>query len=178
MNKEKNIYMGCGLDIREGFIHCDIRKFDHVDIVCKAWELSNYMMEVDHIYSRHMLEHLTNYEADRALRDWFKSLQTGGTIRVVVPDMDFHCRQWLDSEWNEESISNKWSNASHSFASIYGWQAECNPDKEDYNTTYWDVHKSGYNEKRMKFILAKIGFSDINIEIKNRWHLVAEARKL
>lgn len=177
MNKEKNIYMGCGLDIREGFIHCDIRKFDHVDIVCKAWELSNYMMEVDHIYSRHMLEHLTNYEADRALRDWFKALKTDGSIRIIVPDMDFHCRQWLDAEWNEDTLKESMSNAKHSFAGLWGWQAECDPWSKDYNTTYWDVHKSGYNEKRIKLLLGRIGFVDIKTEIKNNWHLVATASK-
>jgi predicted SAM-dependent methyltransferase/2-polyprenyl-3-methyl-5-hydroxy-6-metoxy-1,4-benzoquinol methylase len=174
---EKNIYMGCGPDIREEFIHCDIRKFEHVDIVCKAWELSFHMMEVNHIYSRHMLEHLTNFEADRTLRDWFKALKTNGTIRIIVPDMDFHCRQWLDSDWNEETIKNNMSDAKHSFAGFWGWQAECDPWSENYNTTYWDVHKSGYNEKRIKFLLERIGFVDVKTEVKNKWHLIAEATK-
>lgn len=175
--KEKNIYMGCGPDIREGFIHCDIRKFDHVDIVCKAWELSSHMLEVDHVYSRHMLEHLTNFEADRALRDWLKSLKTHGTIRVIVPDMDFHAQQWLDATWDEDTLKNQWSDARHSFAGFWGWQEECDPWGDDYNPSYWSVHKSGYNKRRMEFLLKRIGYTNIHIETKNKWHLVATASK-
>ncbi|MGM0642057.1 MAG: hypothetical protein ACQESN_11620, partial [Thermotogota bacterium] len=88
MQKEKNIYIGCGPDIREGFLHADVRKFEHVDIVCKAWKLSKHMIEVNHVYSRYLLQYLTNFEADRALRDWFKALKTDGTVRIIVPNMD------------------------------------------------------------------------------------------
>lgn len=178
MEKEKNIYIGCGEDIREGFMHADIRKFDHVDYVCKAWELSIHIQDVNHIYSRHMLEHLTNMEAIHTLSDWFKVLKKKGSIRIIVPDMDFHAKQWLEAEWNEEFENDKWSDASHSFASIYGWQEECDPFEEVYNQSYWSVHKSGYNKKRMKFLLKKIGFKNIEIETKNKWHLVATAERL
>jgi len=177
MKNEKNIYIGCGPDIREGFLHVDIRKFDHVDFVSKAWELSKHIMEVDHIYSRNMLERLTNFEADRALRDWFKALKTGGTIRIIVPDMDFHCKQWLEAQWNEETLKDKRSDAQHSFGGFWGWQAECDPWQENYNTSYWDVHKSGYNAKRIKFLLERIGFVDVKTEVENKWDLVAEATK-
>lgn len=173
----KNVYVGCGEDVREGFIHSDVRALEHVSIVCKAWELSEHIQEIDHIYSRHMLEHLTNYEADRALRDWFKALKTDGTIRVIVPDMDFHCRQWLSATWDEENIKEPMSDAKHSFAGFWGWQRECDPWSDSYNTTYWDVHKSGYNAQRITLLLKRIGYTDITTEIKNNWHLVVEARK-
>lgn len=175
--QEKKIYMGCGPDKKEGFIHCDIRKFEHVTLVCKAWELSSHMMEIDHIYSRHMLEHLTNFEADRTLRDWFKALKTGGTLEVIVPDMDFHCKQWLEADWDEETLKDKTSQAQHSFAGFWGWQAECDPWAKDYNMSYWDVHKSGYNQKRMELLLKRIGFVDVATEIKEQCHLVATATK-
>lgn len=177
MNKELNVYVGCGEDIREGFMHIDVRKFKHVDYVCKAWELSSYMMEINHIYSRHMLEHLTNYEADRTLRDWFKALKTNGSIRVIVPNMDFHAKQWLEAEWNEETLKDKESDAQHSFAGFWGWQEECDPWSKDYNESHWSVHKSGYNERRMKLLLERIGFVDVLIEIKNDVHLIATAKK-
>jgi predicted SAM-dependent methyltransferase/2-polyprenyl-3-methyl-5-hydroxy-6-metoxy-1,4-benzoquinol methylase len=174
---EKNVYMGCGPDIREGFIHSDLRKFDHVDIVCNAWELSQHIKDVNHIYSRHMLEHLTNFEADRTLRDWLKALKTNGTIRIIVPDMDFHAKQWLEADWNEETLKNKWSDARHSFAGFWGWQEQCDPWDMEYNNSYWSVHKSGYNKKRMEFLLKRIGYINIEIETKNQWHLVVTATK-
>ncbi len=177
MQKEKNIYIGCGPDIREGFLHVDVRKFKHVDIVCNAWELSKHMIEVNHVYSRYLLQYLTNFEADRALRDWFKALKTAGTVRIIVPNMDFHCKQWLQAQWNEDTLKNKNSDAQHSFAGFWGRQAECDPWKEDYNNTYRDVHKSGYNEKRMKFLLERIGYIDVHTEVKNDIHVVAEAAK-
>jgi predicted SAM-dependent methyltransferase/SAM-dependent methyltransferase len=174
---EINIYVGCGPDVREGFQHADIRKFEHVDYVCKAWEISQNVMEVNHIYGRHMLEHLTNYEADRTLRDWFKSLKTFGTLRIVVPDLDFHCRQWLDAEWTEDTLKEDMSDAKWGFSGLYGWQKECDPWSTDYNTSYWDVHKSGYNQKRMKLLLERVGFIEVKIEVKNKCHLIAEATK-
>ncbi len=89
--KEKNVYMGCGPDIREGFIHADIRKMPHVDIVCVAWELSNHVKDLNHIYSRHMLEHLTNFEADRTLRDWLKSLKNRWNYQNHCTRHGFSC---------------------------------------------------------------------------------------
>lgn len=177
MNKEKNIYMGCGLDIREGFIHCDIRKFDHVDIVCKAWELSNYMMEVDHIYSRHMLEHLTNYEADRALRDWFKALKTDGSIELIVPNMDYYCYLWLNAKWDENNLKNNSSDAKSSFSGIWGTQIQCDPWQKDYDTSYKNVQKSGYNKGRLELLLERVGFVNVVVTIQNEKELYAKAIK-
>ncbi len=177
MKNEINVYVGCGADIKEGFIHIDLRKFNHVDYVCKAWEVSNYLMEINHIYSRHMLEHLTNYEADRSLRDWFKALKTNGTIKIIVPNMDFHAKQWLEAQWTEETLKDKWSDAQYSFAGFWGWQEECDPWNKDYNDSYWSVHKSGYNERRIKLLLKRIGFVNIKTEIKSDVHLVATASK-
>ena len=174
---KKNVYIGCGENIREGFIHVDIRDLDHVDYVCNAWELSSHIKEVEHIYSRHMLEHLTNYEADRALRDWFKALKTDGSIRVIVPNMDYHAQQWLRAEWNEETLKNKKSDAQYSFAGFWGWQQQCDPWSSDYDKSHWSVHKSGYNKKRMHLLLKRIGYTNITLEVKNDVHLVATATK-
>lgn len=53
------IYMGCGYDYKDGYVGCDVRKTKTAKIICKAWELSKYCKNVNEIYSRHMVEHLT-----------------------------------------------------------------------------------------------------------------------
>jgi len=176
MMKEKKVYMGYGPDTKEGFIHADIRTFDNVDIVCKAWELSEQIQEVDHIYSRHMLEYLTNFEADRALRDWLKVLKIDGKIEILVPDMDFHAKQWLEAEWNEDTLKDKFSDTQQSFTAIWGKQENCDPWSKEYDTSYKNIIKSGYNKKRILFLLSRIGYENIEIE-NNKDTLIVIATK-
>ncbi|MCV2885450.1 class I SAM-dependent methyltransferase [Aestuariibacter sp. AA17] len=174
---EKKIYIGCGEDRREGYLHCDLRELEGIDVVCNAWEVSQHITGLTDIYSRHMLEHLTSMEAEAALIDWHNALAIEGTVYIVVPNMDFHIQQWLKADWNESTIKDPNSDARYGFAGIFGWQRECDPRSGNYENTYWDVHKSGYNEKRMRFLLERAGFVDIKIEIKNDVHLVATAKK-
>ena len=173
----KSLYVGCGEDRREGFLHCDTRDLPGVDLICDAWEVSQHINGLEQIYSRHMLEHLTSMEADAALLDWHHALKIGGSVYIVVPNLDFHIQQWLGAEWNEETIKDVNSNARYGFAGLYGWQRECNPKQGDYNQTHWDVHKSGYNKKRLKYLLERAGFVKIQLEIKGQVHLVARAEK-
>lgn len=173
----QSLYVGCGEDRRDGFLHCDTRALDGVDIVCKAWEVSQYRKGLKEIYSRHMLEHLTSMEAEAALHDWHNALALDGTVYIVVPNLDYHVRQWLEAEWNEDTLRDKTSDARFGFAGLYGWQRECDPRSKDYNDSHWDVHKSGYNEKRLKFLLERAGFVDVHTEVKGDVHLVATGRK-
>ena len=177
INMLKNIYVGCGEDRRQGFLHCDIRALEGVDIVCQAWELSSHVTEVTEIYSRHMLEHLTMKEAYLTLSDWHYSLAKGGNVYIVVPNLDFHIQQWLDADWSEEIFIDSKSKENHALAGFYGWQRECDPQALNYSKSYWDVHKSGYNAKLLSFLMHRIGFLDIEITIKNQKHLVAIGKK-
>ena len=44
---------------------------------------------VDYVYTSHFLEHLFEAEGARLLREAFRVLRPGGTIRVAVPDLRF-----------------------------------------------------------------------------------------
>ncbi len=174
---KKNVYIGCGSDIRKGFIHTDIKKMPHINYICNPWELSQYILEIDYIYSKNMLQYLTNYEADRTLRDCFKSLKSGGTIKIIVPNINFYCKQLLEAEWTEDTLRDKRSPAQNSFRHIWGIQENSDPWSDTYNTNYFNIHKSGYNQKRLYLLLDRINFDKISIELKNEEELIATATK-
>jgi predicted SAM-dependent methyltransferase len=172
------LYVGCGEDHREGYVGCDIRRLPSVQLVCRAWEISKFTRSASEIYSRHTLEHLSDGEARAALHDWYEALAIGGRVEVVVPDLDFHLSQWLNALWNSVADARADSDARWSFAGLYGWQRHCDPREIDYDSSYWDVHKSGYNAPRFRWLLEAAGFSEIQIATVDRCHLTATAVKL
>jgi SAM-dependent methyltransferase len=53
---------------------------------------------VDGIYSSHMLEHLEPWAAQNLLAECHRVLRPGGTLRVVVPDLEVIVRAYLDDD--------------------------------------------------------------------------------
>ena len=100
------IYMGCGDDYKDGYVGCDVRKTKTAKIICKAWELSKYCKNVNEIYSRHMVEHLTYAEFNETLKDWHKALKIGGKLHIICPDLDFHIEQFKNAIFDEENFNN------------------------------------------------------------------------
>lgn len=155
------LYVGCGPDRKDGYIGCDIRKTPATTTICSAWEISQHYTNVDEIYTRHMVEHLTFKELEHALEDWYNALKVGGKVLIIIPDMDFHIKQWNDAVWNDEEMKERTSNARWGAAGFWGWQNECDPKAANYNNTYWDVHKSGHNIKSLTYFLEKANFKDV-----------------
>jgi radical SAM superfamily enzyme YgiQ (UPF0313 family)/predicted SAM-dependent methyltransferase len=171
------LYVGCGNDHKNGYVGCDIRPLSGVDIVCWAWEVSHYCRGVSEIYSRHMLEHLTFAEVAASLSDWYKALAVGGKVKILVPNMAFHIDQWLNAEWTEAAYQDSESNARWSAAGFWGWQRQCDPLHQDYQTNYWDVHKSGFTRENLEFFLKRAGFTNTETFIEEDVHIVAQGEK-
>lgn len=158
------LYLGCGEDQIDGYIGCDLRPLDHVALACKAWEVSKFCTGLSEIYSRHMLEHLTLAESQLTLQDWHQALRPGGEVRIEVPNLEFALEQWRRAKWNQAEIDHRYSDATWGFAGLFGWQRECDPLADNYNTSYWDVHKSGYTAESIQFYLQQAGFDHIRIQ--------------
>lgn len=174
---DAKVYVGCGDDVRPGYIGCDLRRSNAVSIQCNAWELSQHCNNLAEVYTRHMLEHLTFKEAVRALEDWYQCLQSGGRLEVVVPNIDFHIEQWRRADWTDASVDDARSDAAWSAAGFWGWQRQSDPGMNDYDKSYWDVHKSGYNQNSMTYLLRRIGYIIVDVSVQSDCHLVAIATR-
>ena len=117
----------------EGFLNVDLRPRLEVDHVCAAWDLTaNFGIDsVSYLYSRHMVEHLTYSELNKALEDWQAVLCPGGVLELVVPNQTYHLLQLLSVKFDDPEYL-------HGLAGFHGWQ-RCGRDGN-----YWDVHKSSF----------------------------------
>ena len=89
--------IGCGNKFHKEWENFDIVPSDpsvrYIDIR-REWTLdaSSY----DFIYSSHVLEHLQRFEARSFLVNCYNSLKPGGVLRIVVPDLEGICREYIN----------------------------------------------------------------------------------
>ena len=149
------IYVGCGKDHKEGYKHCDIGQYPHIDYLCPAWNIPIPPQSMDEIYSRHLLEHLDiTKEIPKTLQHWWDRLKVGGRVRVIVPNLEYHCKQ-IFKKGKSPYVES--SNFVHAMSSIYGWQ----------NGNNYMQHKWGYTPDTLKALFKACGYKKIKL-LKSR----------
>jgi predicted SAM-dependent methyltransferase len=143
------IEFGCGENpTKKNFMTCDIRSLPGIDFVCDAWKIDTLVAEdsVDEIFSRHFFEHLTYIQGEIVLEKWYKILKSGGTMEMILPNMEYHIDQWTRRSDKKE--------LDHAKAGFWGWQ-------RDSLDNLWDVHKSGYDYPMLEELLIAKGYKNI-----------------
>ena len=81
----KKLNVGCGRDIKKGYINLDRLPIKGIDIVHDLnkypWPFKNNTFNF--IYCRHMLEHLE--DAEKALKEMCRILKDKGRIEIIIP---------------------------------------------------------------------------------------------
>lgn len=159
------LHVGCA-DLRlDGFINIDCRPTPATDLVAPAWGIAGVAGgTVGFIYSRHMLEHLDPEDARRTLQHWLALLEPGGTVNVIVPDIEFHARQLLGLTHSVLPDQEQ-----HAFAGFWDWRDVARGgDRED-------AHRWGYTQKTLTAELMQAGFVGVYRRTvgadTNPWHL-------
>ena len=101
---------------------------------------------VDYIYSSHMLEHLYPKEAISFLLECRRVLKEGGTLRLLLPDLEFEAKKYLKHLGNKDA-------AKEFSLTIYA----ANSKKGSINGHKWMYDKYG-----VKSLLKKMGFRKVN----------------
>ncbi len=122
---------GCGGRLEPGWVGVDIRPMQGRVHVCNFWEAPFTPDSLDKIYCRHALEHVTLSQSRLTLSKWEVWLKPAGTLELIVPCLEFHCRQLL----GKVESGHRRGEFLHALAGFYGWQ-----DGKDES-----IHRTGWN---------------------------------
>jgi predicted SAM-dependent methyltransferase len=133
--------LGSGVEPIAGYVNID--KYHLADVQEDAVYLPTYAKEtVKEIRAHHLLEHLSRDEAPVALRRWHELLVHGGSLIVIVPDVAFNIRLWLESY--DRRDPKLWG-----FRSQTIWGTQVHPG---------EFHKWGYTLEDLQEVLEDAGF--------------------
>lgn len=101
---------------------------------------------VDLIFSSHMLEHLTREEGTVLLKECYRVMKPGATIRLTLPDAEQLSNLFLDGRL-------------HELDALFPAETRALPDYAKYEHILWSGHQTSYNPVSIKIALRAAGFS-------------------
>lgn len=94
-NVEK-LNFGCGQRFAKGWVNVDFHS-ESPDVqrvnLLRRWPFPNE--HFDAVYSSHTLEHFSLHTAEQLLRECVRVMKKGAVIRIVVPDLENACREYI-----------------------------------------------------------------------------------
>jgi len=142
------INLGCGYDLRRGYLNIDIREIKGVDL---CYDISEHNLPlqdgiVSEILIKDFIEHLSWRKTDNLLNECLRTLKKGGKIHIQTPDLEAIAKKVILNP----SYKNLYKTISYW---VYG--------EQDYSE---NVHRSGFTIPSLRTILKNIGFKIEKIE--------------
>jgi len=83
-----------------GYLHCDLRRLESTELVCRVEALPFEADSVEAIMASHIIEHFSYREIDRVLAEWHRVLRPGGGILIITPNFGYIAHGYVD-RWME-----------------------------------------------------------------------------
>jgi SAM-dependent methyltransferase len=96
MSSAQKLNFGCGTRLAAGWTNIDFHSDNK--LVRRVNLLNGFPFPDKHfdvVYSSHVLEHFSPDEGEFLIRESYRVLKVGGIIRIVVPDLEGSCREYL-----------------------------------------------------------------------------------
>ena len=128
--------VGCGRDIREGFVNIDLFSDDPRVVAMDVRQLELPDNCADAVLASDILEHFSHRETRAVLNEWARVLKPGGELVIRCPSLRLQVQAYMRGDWDADVASYM----------IFGGQT--NPG---------DYHCIGFDEQSMRRHLAACG---------------------
>lgn len=157
----KKVNLGCGYDVRPGYLNVDMHERHGPDLVADITKLdmlpSGYFEEV---VAQDVLEHLERHKVEPALAEWSRLLADGGVIHVRVPSL----MNMFDMLRQPEN--HPCEEAEKVVHLMYGTQAYTG-----------DYHLSGFTGPMLNTYLNRAGLRVVHASVMHGWLFDVRAKK-
>ncbi|MDE5560241.1 MAG: methyltransferase domain-containing protein [Bacteroidaceae bacterium] len=85
----KALQIGCGTNLLAGWLNTDINPVKGAMYLNAARKFPLCDNSLDCIFSEHQMEHLSYYDGKTMLEECFRTLKSGGTLRITMPSLEF-----------------------------------------------------------------------------------------
>jgi len=141
----KCLNLGSGNKRYKDYTSCDLFPGKEVDEVFPLQKIPYPDNSIDCLHSEHALEHLGYMEARQALKEWARVLKPGGTLHLMIPDLEVCCRRFVESKTKQ---SREWWRKT-----IYGAQKSQADEPDEAQR-----HLTGFTMDEIKEELELVGF--------------------
>jgi predicted SAM-dependent methyltransferase len=157
----KKLNLGCGWDLREGYVNVDFQDFHKPDLVADVRELSILPSSwFDEIVAQDVLEHLPRLDTPRTLAEWNRLLCIGGLLHLRMPNIVGLAELLVSPE--KADIENQ----KNLVQCLFGTQAYTG-----------DWHLTSFTEPLVRHYLAEAGFIIVRLGSRDHWLFDVTAKK-
>lgn len=153
MDLPKKLNIGCGYDIRPGYLNIDSGDWHKPDLVVDITDLSDFPKNYfDEIVAQDVLEHIDREKQISAVAGWGKLLAPDGELKVRVPSLIDMLSLALKPDWQTSERQN------YLIQMIYGTQAYPG-----------DYHRCGYTPITVIHLASETGLAVVRAAIRDEW---------
>jgi predicted SAM-dependent methyltransferase len=135
--------LGCGPDIKEGYVNIDSCPINSRVIKMDIRDLKYEKESVDEIYARDVIEHLPLGDAKKSIKNWSEISKSGGKLFIQTICWDLIIKAYHANLWNMEVVN---------------YMLFAGKNWVDGSSRIEDFHKSAYSAELLVSLLEQNNF--------------------
>ncbi|MFN3531093.1 MAG: glycosyltransferase [Candidatus Brocadia sp.] len=148
--------LGCGTDIRQGYVNIDQRRIKGVNQIADVSNLPYKSESVVEVLANDVIEHFPREQTEAVLNEWIRVLRPGGILKIQCPDVRTLANGLISNVIPVNEFSRR----------IYGGQ--------NYGGNF---HYAGFDIPEMKRMLRRLGMRPQQVSAYNGNFSITACRK-